>query len=151
MADLTEAGTVGLTAPVPTTSMMAGDFPPPPPAPPAVDPPAPVVTPPVPQKFTRDIDLKDGSGVQHFEAESWEGLVDKLATAQENATRKIRELSTRPKIEPERDVPQSRTPKPLSEAEILAVKEGLTADPVATFNKLFEAQIGESPSKSGPS
>lgn len=145
MADLTEAGTVGLTAPTETTSMMAGDFPAPPPAPPAVEAPAAVVAPPVPQKFSRDIDLKDGSGVQHFEAESWEGLVDKLATAQENATRKIKELSTRPRIEPERDVPQPRTPKPLSEAEIIALREASAADPVATFNKLFEAQIGESP------
>lgn len=141
MADLTEAGTVGLTAPTTSNSMMSGDFPPPPPAPPAV------TTPPVepPKKFSRDIDLKDGSGVQHFEADNWEGLVDKLAQAQENATRRIRELSTRTKVEPEREVPQPRTPKPLTDAELLALKEGFAANPVETFNKLFEAQLGKTP------
>src|SRR5581483_2684932 len=41
--------------------------------------------------YERKIDLGDGSGVQIFRAASLEDLVDKLAKAQENATRKIRE------------------------------------------------------------
>lgn len=44
--------------------------------------------------YQRKIDLGDGSGVQVFEAPSLEELVDKLAKAQEHASRKIRELST---------------------------------------------------------
>lgn len=146
MADLTEAGPVGLTAPPqPPQSIMQRDFPDPP-APPPVAATPPIPAPPVqPQKFTRDIDLKDGSGVQHFEAESWEGLVDKLAQAQENATRKIRELSTKTRVEPERDIPTPKTPKALSEAELAAIREGANTDPVGTFNKLFEAHMGATP------
>src|SRR5437868_2462551 len=53
-----------------------------------------------PQVFSRTIDLGDGSGVQVFEAPTLEELVDKLAKAQENATRKIRELAAKVKIEP---------------------------------------------------
>lgn len=144
MPELTEAGATGITAQTPTQSMMAKDFPDPPPPPPAAVEAVPPAQPPAaPQKFARDIDLKDGSGVQHFEAETWEGLVDKLATAQENATRKIRELSQRPKVEPEREVPSPRTPKELSPAEIIALKEA--ADPVAVFEKIFEAKIGMKP------
>lgn len=41
--------------------------------------------------YQRTIDLGDGSGVQVFEAPTMEELIDKLAKAQENATRKIRE------------------------------------------------------------
>lgn len=41
--------------------------------------------------FRREIDLKDGSGVQVFEGDTWEELADKLATAQENASKKIRQ------------------------------------------------------------
>src|SRR5690348_12024093 len=43
--------------------------------------------------YQREIDLGDGSGVQVFRADSLEELVDKLAEAQRNATRKIRELN----------------------------------------------------------
>jgi hypothetical protein len=43
--------------------------------------------------FRKTIDLGDGSGVQVFEADTAEGLADKLADAQANATRKISELS----------------------------------------------------------
>lgn len=144
MPELTESGATGITAQTPTQSMMAKDFPDPPPPPPAaVEAVPPAQTPAAPQKFARDIDLKDGSGVQHFEAETWEGLVDKLATAQENATRKIRELSQRPKVEPEREVPAPRAPKELSAAELIALKE--SGDPTAIFNKLFEAKMGRSP------
>ena len=91
---------------------------------------------PPPSKFVREIDLKDGSGVQKFEAESWEGLVDKLATAQENATKKIRELSARKPIEPEREVKPVYEIKEPSAADMLALKEGFEADPVAAWKNL---------------
>jgi len=44
-----------------------------------------------PQKVRREIDLGDGSGVQVFEADTLDQLADKLAEAQKNATKKIRE------------------------------------------------------------
>lgn len=43
--------------------------------------------------FRREIDLKDGSGVQVFEADTAEEFADKLAEAQLNATKKIKELT----------------------------------------------------------
>lgn len=145
MPDLTEAGNVGIVAPPqPATSMMSRDFPEPPPPPaPEVPPPA-TPPPPTTSKFVREIPGVNGV-VEKFEADSYEALVDKIANAKEHANRKIAELSTRPKIEPEREAPQTRQPKPFTDAELLALKEGLTADPVAAFNKLFEAQIGASP------
>lgn len=143
MSDVTESGRTGISlGDTPTDSLrIAKDFPDPPAAPTApveakVEEPTP---PPPPTKFVREIDLKDGSGVQKFEADTWEGLVDKLATAQENATRKIRELSKRPKVEPER--PEQKEVS-LSPAEILALKESAAADPLAAFNKMFELQMG---------
>src|SRR5690348_17341391 len=59
-------------------------------------------------KFRREIDLGDGSGKQVFEADSAEELIDKLTTAQENATRKIREqqfeLRRAARAKPEKEV-----------------------------------------------
>ena len=55
--------------------------------------------------YQRRIDLGDGSGVQVFNAGSMEELVDKLVTAQENATKKIRELNAavpKPQVQKER-------------------------------------------------
>lgn len=47
--------------------------------------------------FRREIDLKDGSGVQVFEGDTAEEVMDKLAEAQANATRKIADLSEKNK------------------------------------------------------
>lgn len=52
----------------------------------------PTPTPTAP-KFRRVIKGKDGAGDQVFEANTAEELIEKLSTAQENATSKIRELS----------------------------------------------------------
>jgi hypothetical protein len=43
--------------------------------------------------YERVIDLGDGSGTQVFRGKTYDELIDNLAKAQENATRKIRELS----------------------------------------------------------
>jgi 16S rRNA G966 N2-methylase RsmD len=45
--------------------------------------------------YQKRIDLQDGSGVQVFEAESPEQLVDILVESQRHATKKIREQSRR--------------------------------------------------------
>src|SRR6185369_7148836 len=61
--------------------------------PPKVDPPVTADSAPVvddkPKRFRRDIDLKDGSGIQRFEGATMDELLDNLVKAQENATRKI--------------------------------------------------------------
>lgn len=72
--------------------------------------------------WERRIDLGDGSGVQVFTANSAEELVEKLAKAQEHATRKIRELNQRIKLgtdgkEPEKEKRFSFQPKRLTDDE----------------------------------
>ena len=82
--------------------------------------------------YRREIDLGDGSGKQVFEADSLENLVDKLAKAQENATRKIRELSVVKKAEN----------KPSEEEEFVLAQE-LATSPSLAFDKLFQKRFGK--------
>jgi hypothetical protein len=84
--------------------------------------------------YRKVIDLGDGSGVQVFEGTSQDEVIEKLATAQLNATRKIRELSQAKKEEPK---PVERTP----EEEWLLSQE-LLSSPSKTVEKLFEQVTG---------
>lgn len=83
--------------------------------------------------YRREIDLGDGSGRQVFEADTLDGLVDKLASAQEHATRKIRELST-------------KRPEPVVEKldpnQEWLLSQELIATPTETFKKMFEKTVG---------
>src|SRR6185312_8476490 len=54
---------------------------------------------PKPEWFVREIDLGDGSGKQVFKGRTLDELADRLAEAQANATRKIRELAGQRKQE----------------------------------------------------
>jgi hypothetical protein len=143
MTDVIDAGKAGFAPPPPTVPdalRMATEF--------ADAPPAAIQTPPTtppPAKVFREIDLKDGSGVQRFEADTYEALVDKLATAQENATKKIRELTQRKPIEPEREVKPAFELKPPSEADMIALKEGFDSDPAAAVKKAFQLFTGQTP------
>jgi hypothetical protein len=88
--------------------------------------------------YRREIDLGDGGGVQVFEGASYDEVIDKLAKAQENATRKIRELTAARKAEEEKK--PARTP----EQEWLLSQE-LLATPTATIAKMFEEVVGMPP------
>lgn len=108
--------------------------------------------PPEKQKFRRVIDLGDGSGVQVFEAESLEELVDKLTEAQTHATRKIREQnqqlkSIKPAELPKNTEPPKPQPRKLSEEEIRGIADEMTVNPQSAFDKLFEAVVGASPTE----
>lgn len=88
--------------------------------------------------FRKEIDLGDGSGVQVFEAPTLEELVDKLAVAQANATRKIRQLSTELK---------NKKPEPVKQPELSAdeefvISQEMMARPSAAFKKLFKQTVG---------
>lgn len=85
--------------------------------------------------YRREIDLGDGSGVQVFQADTLEQLVDKLAEAQKNATRKIRELNQASK-------PATQKPRQLSSDEEFIIGQELMSKPTAAFAKLFESQVG---------
>jgi hypothetical protein len=86
--------------------------------------------------YRREIDLGDGSGVQVFEGDSYEELIDNLAKAQEHATRKIRELTATKKAEAAKD---ELTP----EQEFLLSQE-LTSKPSKALKSVIESTLGMS-------
>jgi DNA-nicking Smr family endonuclease len=106
------------------------------------------VTPPVnrPAVVSRTIDLGDGSGKQVFTAPTAEELLDKLTTAQENATRKIRqqeyELKRQQRHRPETEAPITSKKRDLSADELFALANELQKNPAAAINKLVEASTG---------
>lgn len=97
-----------------------------------------VVTSKGPFYSERTIDLGDGAGVQVFKGKgdtreaALEDLTDKLAEAQRNATKKIRELNAKAKVE---------TPKTSPEDEALYSAE-LLKTPTEAFKKLFKQVTG---------
>jgi hypothetical protein len=107
--------------------------------------------------FRREIDLKDGSGVQVFEGDTAEELNDKLGEAQVNATRKIRQQeqelqSLRRQVisQPERgeDDPEGPLlefkPRALSTDELFALGQRLQnpATAAAALQEGLEAGLG---------
>lgn len=99
--------------------------------------------------WERKIDLGDGSGVQVFRASSAEELVEKLAKAQENATRKIRELNQRLKLgsdgkEPEKENLVNLNPRNLSEDERWRLGSEMNDPAKASqaVRQLIEAEFG---------
>jgi hypothetical protein len=97
----------------------------------------PAADPVVPTTFTRTIDLGDGSGAQVFTADSLEGLVDKLTTAQTHATRKIRELTQVAKV-----VPKAPEKKQLTPDEEYLLGQRLISEPSKAVKELLEAEYG---------
>jgi len=91
--------------------------------------------------FERTVDLGDGSGKQVFrgkgttEVEALQNLADKLATAQEHATKKIRELAKKV------PAPQAEERKFTAEDEFIYSQE-LLAKPTEAFKKLFKDVTG---------
>ena len=99
-----------------------------------------------PKTFVREIDLGDGSGKQRFEAPTQEGLIDKLAEAQANATRKIRELAqqTKPRVrEPEKESSDWQALKPgvLKAEDILQLEK----NPRELFRRMCQTELGLNP------
>jgi hypothetical protein len=92
------------------------------------------------QYVEKKIDLGDGSGVQVFRgvgdnlAEAYESLADKLAKAQTEATRKIRELSRKVKVD------EVKTAQQLADEEYVT-KQRLQTDPRATIAQIVEEEI----------
>ena len=101
-----------------------------------------------PGKVSRTIDLGDGSGKQVFTADNAEELLDKLTTAQENATRKIRaqefELKRQQRHRPEQATESTVASKKrdLTADELFTLANELQKNPASAINKLVEAQTG---------
>ena len=86
--------------------------------------------------YQRRIDLGDGSGVQVFQANSMEELVDKLVKAQENATKKIREQETVIK----KSTPPAKKERNADEEFLLS--QEFMSKPSKAFERLFQEQVG---------
>jgi hypothetical protein len=86
-------------------------------------------------KFVREIDLGDGSGVQVFKAPTLEKLLDKLAEAQKNATKKIREQAAQLKKY------SKQAEEEAADNEYIVGQE-LMSKPTAAFKKLFKETTG---------
>lgn len=82
--------------------------------------------------YRRVIDLGDGSGAQVFEAPTLEELVEKLGTAQEHATRKIRELT---------QVQRAAEPV-IDENEEFVLSQQFLQSPTKAFADLFKRNTG---------
>lgn len=89
------------------------------------------------EEYTATIDIGDGAGVQVFSAPTKDELLAKLVEAQENATRKIRELSTK---KPEPVIPTVKEPNPDEE---LALAQEFLANPSVAFDKLYKQRREE--------
>jgi len=104
-------------------------------------------------KVTRTIDLGDGSGKQVFTADTAEELLDKLTTAQENATRKIREqefeLKREKRAKPDRSAAPVLAKKELTADELFQIANELSTNPAAAIDKIFTAKTGKSATEIG--
>lgn len=95
----------------------------------------------------REIDLGDGSGVQVFESEgesekeALEALADKIADAQRNATKKIREQEAELKdLRAKTSKPPE--PKAISDDEEYVFAQEIQKKPVATLRKMWKELTG---------
>lgn len=87
--------------------------------------------------YRKEIDLGDGSGVQVFTATSVDELLDKLATAQAHATKKIRELNNRIKaIESAKPEEKELTPD-----EEFVLSQQLQSNPSKVLRKAVNDEI----------
>jgi hypothetical protein len=90
--------------------------------------------------YQRTIDLGDGAGVQVFEGKTMEELVDKLAKAQEHATRKIREQAAALKTAPA-PLPAVELEKPLSPDEQWLLQQRMLRDPMSVINEYVQKEV----------
>lgn len=86
-------------------------------------------------KFVREIDLGDGSGVQVFKASTQDKLLDKLADAQRNATIKIRQQADQLKKF------SVQKAKDDADNEYILGQEQITK-PTTAFKKMFKETTG---------
>jgi hypothetical protein len=97
-------------------------------------------------KFSREIDLGDGSGKQVFNGDTADEVLDKLTEAQKNATVKIREqafeLKRQQRAQPERIESKPSGKKELTAQDLVDLGSELSANPDAAIDKLFKAKTG---------
>lgn len=106
---------------------------------------SPVITTSGAGHYEREIDLGDGSGKQVFKGATAEELIDKLVTAQQNATIKIREQQVKLRARPDVSAPDvfaPADPTALSADELFQLGQELQSDPAKAFDKILQTQVG---------
>lgn len=88
------------------------------------------------QIFRKEIDSGDGSGVDVYEADSLEELVDKIAEGKKNANKKIRELNLRVKVE------DTRTEQQKADDEYV-ISQRMAKEPRKTVKEIVSEVIEE--------
>jgi hypothetical protein len=86
--------------------------------------------------YRKEIDNADGSGVDVYEADSLEELVDKIAEGKRNANKKIRELNQRVKVE------DTRTEQQKADDDYV-VAQRLQKEPKKTVKEIVAEVISE--------
>lgn len=92
--------------------------------------------------YERTIDLGDGAGVQIFQGKTMEELVDKLATAQEHASRKIREQQAQLRQPAkQKQIESTSELENLSEEEKFLLQQEMLSDPVKAISRFVKKAV----------
>lgn len=91
--------------------------------------------------YERTIDLGDGAGVQVFRGKSYDELIDNLAKAQENATRKIREQAAELKTKREQATQAVEEDETLTEEQKYILSQKILTDPMAVIEHAVESRL----------
>jgi hypothetical protein len=98
--------------------------------------------------YSRVIDLGDGSPPQVFRAATKDELIEKIALAQANATRRIKELKgqLKTRVEPDKATPtKTFEPRTLTADEELELGQEIQTNPSDAIRKALKAVIGAEP------
>jgi hypothetical protein len=98
-------------------------------------------------RYTRTIDLGDGSQPQVFKGATMDELLDKIVTAQTNASRTIKELKKKKQtITPEAAKPARKyEATKLTPDQEFALAQELQTNPSGAMAKLFKSVVGADP------
>lgn len=100
---------------------------------------------------TKVVDLGDGSPPQVFKAATKDELIEKILTAQLNASKRIKELKKenrelQQKVQPDPATPvRDYKPRSLTPDEELEITTELQTNPTSALSKVLEALIGAGP------
>lgn len=102
-----------------------------------------------PGKFLVTLDQQDGSGRQVFHVKDEREIARKLAIAQVNASKKIRQFNREKQlavqVAPQPEPQPEPSARQLTQDESFALKAKIAADPAAAFDEYFQKRTGMTP------
>lgn len=91
--------------------------------------------------FEKVIDIGDGAGAQVFRGKSLDELVNNLAKAQENATRKIREQAAELKAKKETVAEKIEASDSLTDEQKYILSQRMLTDPMSVIDEYVEKKV----------